>query len=577
MTNKEITEAFQHPRQLTRETLSFAAPNVNAVSTWALSLSIMPLGDASRAILNALLELSELQCTETLRFDLIQALHPNIENILTSLEKFFFNQSLIHSDRNEHIIELGLNIRGYFICIYLDIVRRSDEQLSQTKFTLLSLIQKKHLKTARLLSTYYALQQLSSLLYKQQMLYTSAITQQWIIIHSLYDLAFKNNEAFVNINLIQGTHYSLNNIYQVYAQLLLLDIFNTNQIRPDEIQALYQCSFDWAKMIQITPKETSLSRYFVNKKIDHASIYNKKNNQGLNAHLFIETQYLLEHINTTIIQDENYISKVEKQFLTPALKFHVQNVLGTTSERRHERYEYSAQLKICFSLLAAHYFLSHSKTFSESLLAYQKFFLHSDLSNRITVLDQNDLSLPPNRLLDRECKQVYHTEVLDISLNGYRIRWTGDTPRSLRTGEFILVSETINQKWKGAVVRWIKQASNKSLELGLEVLGQDVFACAVRLQADLQNMNYQPALFIQNCQLENNEYSLILPNLSIFKEKQNIQLRLADHEMKIRLEKALLITQSFIQFSFNLINSEQQLLIEDFIFDQSDHSSLGET
>ncbi|SPL69895.1 hypothetical protein KPC_1073 [Acinetobacter stercoris] len=285
----------------------------------------------------------------------------------------------------------------------------------------------------------------------------------------------------------------------------------------------------------------------------------------------------MEHINTTIIQDENYISKVEKQFLTPALKFHVQNVLGTTSERRHERYEYSAQLKICFSLLAAHYFLSHSKTFSESLLTYQKFFLHSDLSNRITVLDQNDLSLPPNRLLDRECKQVYHTEVLDISLNGYRIRWTGDTPRSLRTGEFILVSETINQKWKGAVVRWIKQASNKSLELGLEVLGQDVFACAVRLQADLQNMNYQPALFIQNCQLENNEYSLILPNLSIFKEKQNIQLRLADHEMKIRLEKALLITQSFIQFSFNLINSEQQLLIEDFIFDQSDHSSLGET
>ncbi len=41
------------------------------------------------------------------------------------------------------------------------------------------------------------------------------------------------------------------------------------------------------------------------------------------------------------------------------------------------------------------------------------------------------------RMIDRESKQIYPAEVLDISVNGYRIRWTGPTPAHLKTGEFI--------------------------------------------------------------------------------------------------------------------------------------------
>lgn len=577
MINQEISNAFKTPRELCKDQLSFCKANVTDLSNWTISLSVMPLGDTAQAILNAILEIAELKCEETLRFDLIQILQPNIDNILNSLEKFFFNQNLIHSDRNEQIIELAQSLRGFLISVYADIARRIDQQIESKKLPIFAIKQKNNLKIARQLSIYYALRQLTILLYKQQMHYSNSLNNQWILAHSLFDLALKNNEINININQIQGTHFNLNSVVQIYAQLLLLDIFNTNQIRPAEIQALYYCSEDWAKMIHIFQKETSLSRYFVSKNLDHAAIYNNKHNPGIMTSLFIETQDLLEHIHKTILHEESYVTKTEKQYLTAALKFHVQNILGTNNERRHECYQYSAQLKICFSILAAHYYLSNRSGFSETIMFDQNLILHSASSNLETIISQTNLMPPPAKLLDQDTKQIFNTEVLDISVNGYRIHWTGETPRNLRTGEFILVSENNLQKWKGAIIRWIKQASNKSLELGLEVLGQDVFAVAVRIQADLQNLNYQPALLMQNHQLEYNKLSLILPNLSLFKEKQNIQLRLGKHEFKIHLLKAVLITQSFIQFEFELLNKTQDYLIEDFILDQSDHFSLGET
>ncbi len=71
----------------------------------------------------------------------------------------------------------------------------------------------------------------------------------------------------------------------------------------------------------------------------------------------------------------------------------------------------------------------------------------------------------PKRSIVKQNKFI-RSEVLDISVNGYRIKWTGTTPANLKTGEFILVQENAQSQWRGGVVRWIKQSTEKSLELG---------------------------------------------------------------------------------------------------------------
>ncbi|MNH58818.1 hypothetical protein D3C81_214140 [compost metagenome] len=572
MMNNALSDIFHNQTALTRDRLSFCEANIKDLNEWVTTLSIMQLGDTSKALFTAILELNELKCSETLRFDLIQTLHPTINNVLASLEKNFFNQGVISTDRNEHIIELAMLLRCYFASIYLNIAKNSHEQLQHQKFSLFAYKQKKNLQTARTLSTFHALQQLTSLLYQQHMLYSEPVKGQWLIAHQLYETAVQHKYHLVNINHIQGVHHPLANITQAYAQLILLDILNTNQIRQSEIQALFQCSFDWARMIHILPKDTALTKYVVDPNKDHPPVYNTKRSSNFSPNIFIGTQALLEHVTATMHKNAQYISKNEKFYLSPALKFHVQTILGTTAQRRHERYEYNAELQICFGLTTAHFYLSKAKNFEETLQLNNNYNLQSE-SKVLSNLEKKEQQTTSYQRLSRESKTIYQTTVLDISVNGYRIKWSGEAPKNLRTGEYILVKETLHGQWRGGVIRWIKQSTEKSLELGLEILSQAMFPCAVHIQAERHTRNYHPALLLQTQNLEEIQNTLILPGSQIFREQQTIHLRLGTEEIKVYLLKAQLITQSFIQFHFELLNDQQQNLLDQFMMKKNSSSS----
>lgn len=118
------------------------------------------------------------------------------------------------------------------------------------------------------------------------MLYSEPVKGQWLIAHQLYETAVQYKYHLTNINHIQGVQHPLANITQAYAQLILLDIFNTNQIRQSEIQALFQCSFDWARMIQILPKDTASTKYVVDPTKDHPPVYNK-NKARISTQVFL--------------------------------------------------------------------------------------------------------------------------------------------------------------------------------------------------------------------------------------------------------------------------------------------------
>lgn len=561
------SDIFQIPNELKRDHLSFCENSVKSIQEWGNNLTILQLGDSSKSLFNALIEVSELKCQETLRFDLIQALHPILENVLNSLEKHFFNQSLITSDRNEHIIELAFLIRTQFAKIYIDITKRSHTILSQQKFSLFALKLKKNLQTARIVASYYALQQLSLLLYQQQILYSTQLPGQWLIAHQLMSSAMQHNYHLNNVNLIQGTQHQLQNINQAYAQLILLDIFNTHQIRPSEIQGLYLCTFDWAKLIYISSRETTVSRYIIDSTKDHPPLYNIHQDKNYKPDIFIATQHLLDHLNMNDGKHKEKFSANEKVFLTPALHFHIHNLLTNNIERRHERYKHSAKIKICFGLSVAHYYLSKGNHFKDSLNLNAHYKLQ-DAAQLMHHFNGGQKIEQSHKTLDREAKKIYQVDVVDISVNGYRIKWSGETPKNLKTGEFILVQENAQSPWRGGVIRWIKQSSEKSLELGLEILAQDIVPCAFYLQTDRNNGNYHPALLMQTKQLDEVSISLILPGIQMLKDKQTILLRLGTEELRVYLVKPLLITQSVMCFNFELLNDQQKVILDNFLHKQ---------
>ena len=227
MTKMQTSDLFHTPTQLKLDKLSFCQTDIKSLQEWSSTLSILQLGDSSKTLFNALLEISELQCPEALRFDLIQSLHPTLENVLASLEKHFLNQGLISSDRNDHIIELATLIRCYFSKVYIDIAKRTHSELKQ-QFSLFAFRKKRHLHNIRSMATYYALQQITALFYQQHMLYSAPLPGQWLITHQLLIQAIENNFEHSNINQLQGTEHKLTTIAQSYARLMLLEVFNTH-------------------------------------------------------------------------------------------------------------------------------------------------------------------------------------------------------------------------------------------------------------------------------------------------------------------------------------------------------------
>ena len=316
-------------------------------------------------------------------------------------------------------------------------------------------------------------------------------------------------------------------------------------------------------MVQVLPKETTLSRYAVDSSHDHPPMYNNNHAKTLNPDIFIATQKLLEHFSDLQRKQSEYLSTNEKMLLTPALHFHIHNLLSNQTGRRSERYDYSAPLRICFSLAVAHFYLSKGKAFFDTLELNSNYKLQNSTS-LFGSANQPTAHQEP-KFVDREARQIHSADVVNISLNGYRIRWTGDTPKNLKTGELILVQENTQSQWRCATIRWIKQASEKTLELGIEILAQHMYPCAVNIRNEHVLNNYHFALLTQNIELDLVKNSLILPGLPIFREKQTIFLRLGNNEIKVYLVKTLLITQSFMQFEYELLDEAQHAIIENFI------------
>src|SRR5690606_36734403 len=161
--SKHTSDIFQTPTELTRDQLSFCPTTAKALQEWVSGISILQLGNSSKSLFNALLEISELKRTETLRFDLIQVLHPTLENVLTSLEKHFVNQELITSDRNEQIVERAMLRRSHVVNVYADIVKGGNHQQPHQRFSLVALGKVEGLLPARRVSIYYAFEQRSLL------------------------------------------------------------------------------------------------------------------------------------------------------------------------------------------------------------------------------------------------------------------------------------------------------------------------------------------------------------------------------------------------------------------------------
>lgn len=574
---------FTIPNETTRETLSFCETNVKSIQQWADQLNSSQLGDSSKALLNAIVEISELDCAPELRYQFIQSLHSLLEQTISFLEKNFIGSYTLNINHQEGVTDLTQLFRCYIARIYNHIAHDLDKTLNHAKFSIFSVLKRKNLQQIRIVSIYLALEQLNLLRYQQLLLYKGALIGQWRCAHQLYTIAQDNDFDDQDIKSKYQFSSSIKapqTILDVYKQMCLLDILNTHQVRPVEIYELYQCSFQWVKFLKLSLKENNFSRYVIDLNKDFPPVMNHFQNDMEDGVLYLETQSLYEHINLVNLPGQKSLSKIEQQNLTSSLVFHTLNILNNSPERRFERYNFTSNICITFGLQSAHYYLSNGKEFEDTLEKLKDFpkssasrqtsSWHSELQSSIWDTDVKKQQKPLIKtkklsLEDEGQKQIYSCTIIDISVNGYRMKWTQEIPKQLRTGELILVQENKQSPWRAGVIRWLKQVKNHHIEFGIEILSQDITPCAVQLFVNKTSTSYHPALLVRKDVLNEVSLSIIVPGSQVFKEQQTVSLRLGKKEIKIYLMNAKLINQSFTLLEFDLLDDSDEVTLNTFL------------
>lgn len=552
-----VAELLHRSSQLDRNHLSFCENSIHGLQAWADHLIDLALGSAAKALLNALIEISELNCTELQRFDFIQVLQPLSQHIFSLLEKHAIDPSFIHHDRHQHLIELLLLLQGQYSKIYIDIAQRTNQHLQQQTWFSRCLKTQKNLDLARVIASYIALQQLSRLLYQQQILYQSTLKDQWQIAHQLMQQALTQNYHLIDINVLLGTNYALSNIQQAYAQLILFSLFNPHQLHTSDTEKLYLCSLDWAKLIYISNKPTAQTRYLINSKQDYPVVYQANKDQPQQPDLFISTQHLLNYLKLNTDSQRYLLIGNQKIHLGPSLHFHLDHVLHQTTGRRHPRHAQSASLKLYAGLETAYHYLSQTSARRSS-------------PNQAQAAAPHTRPHPLWAKFITEPQPKCHTlTILDMSVRGYRVQCATDTVQ-LKIGLFILIQENHQSTWHAGIIRWIKH-DHQNLQLGLEVLAENIAICHAYCPQQSQVCYRYPAFMLQQQQLDQISTCLIVASNTALKIKQSIKLDLGENQLSIYLVKIVLITQHVIGFHFELCHAQEQSILDHFLYQQFNH------
>lgn len=538
--------------------LSLVQANKASVKEWLANLSMLNLGDTARQLYTTLKELSQLQTDEQTRFELVELIRPSVLMIISSLSKHYFSQNFSLDQRAQRIASLVEEIRIYLIIIYDTISLHCYQKLQSQNFGLFNIKNKKNLLDLTAQSSHRALTEMAGLLYELQSLYFTVPHGLWKKTHSLYQRALQLHLTKVEIEDKTSPIMAISNIKRAYNRMMIMGASNTNKLRQSEIRAIYQFSILWADLIALDSAETAYHLFAIDLNQDQPPVYVTKKAGSAASMLYMNAQKLLQHFKNLMNPAPQYLHASEQKQFSAALKVHLVDNFSTPSERTHTRHPYAGKVDIAFGLIGIHYHLSNGKTFEDIINVHRDSLLSSDteIKNLFGQIDY-DFDFPGQGSQNKteaiaEIAELYQCEIVNISPGGYCLRWQGESPITLRTGELIVLCEPSDNVWHIGLIRWVKQIPVRIIEFGIEIISSRAKICGIRAAQRNDGIDsFKRAILLPEIQSLNRPATLITQAFA-FHNHQRVVIRYGNEEIRAILNKECLITQSFIQFEYTI-------------------------
>lgn len=564
------------PEQKTAS-LSFCETSPKAFRDWANQLPMANIGEASRQLYHAIIELNHLFIAPQQRLQFLEMIRPKIHFVCTELSRHYLGLSVALPEKQRKIANLSQALQlhsasGYKLCVL--------EFLDNGSLD-------KHRKAVAT-SVHRAISELSATIVRAHQLYCPSPAHSWLECHRLFRFAYRNRLAGISIDDDTLSHRHNSTVEDCYKRILLLGCARPNQLRQNELQHTYELFETWTRHVVCDPHPGEESLFAVNMEKDTPPVYRSLLEHGPDGDTFgFDTRELSRMLSETLgargSRDQGKNDLQLPPRVNETLLQHLSQALGILAKRNFNRISSQGKLEVCVGLTAAHYFVSGEKPFNEFIKGNdngqhdeENLFIRSARQKQDVWASAHDAgpvddaprsadtpinyrgasARAPLAETGKNRPQSHQALLVNASPGGYCIAWESNVPPALQTGEVLGVREHSSHPWSIAVVRWIRQVKHKGTQIGIELLAPSAAPCGVRLiQKVGASSEYLRGLLLPEISVVNQAATLIIPRLP-FQSGSRITLLHDGREDPGHLSRKLSATGSISQFELKLQNSE---------------------
>ncbi len=559
------------------------------MADWIAALPLANIGETGRHVYSALLDFNRNEVPPADRLKIAERLRQPLHYVLSNLKKHYLDIGLPLSPKGRKIAALGQEMHAEMALPYKIVIEQT-------------VAGRKHLgREALALAVFRAMQHLCEVLLQSALTYSPTPQNVWQELHRLYAFAAQNQLEALSVT--EPETGAAHTISALYKRILLFTLANPTSMRQGENLYLYQNLMHWATHAHLRPpqdKEDEAEEFIVQLPSDRPPSHIRLQNQqpGENC-LVLDTKELVAYLRARAAelpptqktlkpgQDGHVLSQ---SFLKRLIK-----AWGSAPNRTAVRTRQSFDLKVAVGLPTVHSLLKkdqeeHRKKLSRRELADIDWLQHQvaldqafgGANHAVDAHPPQELVFSVNPGAGNEAKKGYTPTIvgttlradnpapwadekarkvhaalprktLNESAGGFCISWLGPDATKVRVGELIGIQSSANpHQYSAGAIRWMKEANDQELQLGVQVLASQCQAVNIYHRDDAQHKEAKACLLLPSTGSPGGSASLITPTF-LYDVGETLLLEDEDGDHLVQLGALQESTGAFACFDFSYV------------------------
>ncbi len=557
---------------------------------WLANLPQANMGENTRQIFTALMDLNRKQIPIKHRLEILEMLQDPSRRIFEHLKKYFINRTFPLPEKSKKIVNLNQALLQEMALGYKIVAQKSIEQSEKldSKSTTIAIAR--------------AIKYHGELFLRASEIYTPLPKHVWHDSHQMFAHAIANKWHKKTIKDIEHPDKKTH-IENSYKQMLLFSLSRPTALRQSDIERVYQQLYNWSALsdLDVEAQEKQINRFFCTR-IDQdnsPSYLNQQDCDNGKPVFTLDTSKLVAGMQKKISAAEK-----NKEAITVGEELSIETLQllsdawGVMPERRFTRVGKEGHVAAAIGLTYAAKIIGEShlpdslKAMSDVFDSEASFTLENipeelkimsekPLANTTQVKTKNKTDSAWNKIakgnimtntfhlrqkaleaqLSKRHKEEddLHWEVINISAGGYCLRWNSTTASKAQIGELIAVHSHDAKgdfEWHIGGIRWMQFTPENGLEIGVQIISPKVIAAQAYRLNKAKEAPFE-ALMIPGIRPLKQTASIILP-AHAFRTGDRLKVDVFEKHIEIELSQKKEHTGSFTQFQFMHLNKKIQ-------------------